>query len=320
MSTLEQISKLTFIVADTGDINSIKKYQPQDATTNPTLIFKASQMQEYQYLVDDAIEFAKKRDDLSFDDKVHLCIDRLLVNFGVEILKIIPGRVSTEIDARLSFDTQKTVKRAKQIIELYEKQGIKRERVLIKIASTFEGIEAGRILEKEGIHVNMTLIFSLTQAISCGEAGVTLISPFVGRILDWYKQKHNKSGYEAQEDPGVLSVKEIFNYYKHFGYKTVVMGASFRNKEEIIELAGVDYLTISPQLLKELSESNIKIEKKLDQEKAKEMKIEKREYTESQFRWEMNENVMANDKLSEGIRVFAQDTVSLEQLIKKKLN
>lgn len=318
MSSLEELSKITFIVADTGEINSIKTFKPQDATTNPTLIYKATKLEEYSHLVENAIKYAKSHENLSKEEQLSLCIDKLLVNFGVEILKIIPGRVSTEIDARLSFDTKKTVEKAKKIIELYEKEGIKKERVLIKIASTWEGIKAGEILEKEGIHVNMTLMFSLAQAIASAESGATLVSPFVGRILDWYKQKFNKT-YEAKEDPGVSSVQEIYNYYKHFGYQTVVMGASFRNKDEIIELAGVDYLTISPQLLKELSESNVKIERKLDIEKAKEMKIEKRIYSESQFRWELNENAMATEKLSEGIRLFAQDTVSLENEIKKKL-
>ena len=332
MSQLEQLRKLTQIVADTGEINTIKEYKPQDATTNPSLIYKAAKLKEYEYLVDDAIKYAKESNKSTKEEQLSLCMDKLFVNFGVEILKIIPGRgqkksffffkiffkVSTEIDARLSFDTKSTVEKAKQIIQLYKDAGVDSDRILIKIASTWEGIQAAEILEKEGIHVNMTLMFSLAQAIAAAEAKTTLVSPFVGRILDWNKKKFNKSSYEPNEDPGVLSVTQIYNYYKNFGYSTVVMGASFRNIDEIRELAGIDLLTISPALLAELAKSDEPLTQKLSVEKAKEEKLEKIVFDESSFRWAMNEDEMATEKLSEGIRVFAKDTVSLEDEIKKK--
>ena len=332
MSQLEQLRKLTQIVADTGEINTRKEYKPQDATTNPSLIYKAAKLKEYEYLVDDAIKYAKESNKSTKEEQLSLCMDKLFVNFGVEILKIIPGRgqkksffffkiffkVSTEIDARLSFDTKSTVEKAKQIIQLYKDAGVDSDRILIKIASTWEGIQAAEILEKEGIHVNMTLMFSLAQAIAAAEAKTTLVSPFVGRILDWNKKKFNKSSYEPNEDPGVLSVTQIYNYYKNFGYSTVVMGASFRNIDEIRELAGIDLLTISPALLAELAKSDEPLTQKLSVEKAKEEKLEKIVFDESSFRWAMNEDEMATEKLSEGIRVFAKDTVSLEDEIKKK--
>eukprot|EP01080_Neovahlkampfia_damariscottae_P006654 gene6654-10819_t len=318
MSQLEQLRKLTQIVADTGEINSIKEYKPQDATTNPSLIYKAAQLKEYEFLVDDAIKFAKENDKLTKEEQLSLCMDKLFVNFGVEILKIIPGRVSTEIDARLSFDTKSTVEKARKIIELYKNAGIDSDRILIKIASTWEGIQAAEILEKEGIHVNMTLMFSLAQAIAAAEAKSTLVSPFVGRILDWNKKKFNKDSYAPHEDPGVLSVTQIYNYYKNFDYKTVVMGASFRNVDEITQLAGIDLLTISPALLSQLAKNDKELTQKLSVEKAKAETLEKIVYTESSFRWAMNEDEMATEKLSEGIRVFAKDTVSLENEIKKK--
>jgi len=261
MSSLDQLKKYTTVVSDTGDFESIKKYKPQDATTNPSLIYSACQLSQYKHLVDDAISYGKSKGK-DKNEKVSLAMDKLAVNFGVEILKIVPGRVSTEVDARLSFDTESNIKKAREIIGLYKDAGIDKERILIKIASTWEGIQAAKELEKEGIHCNMTLLFSLIQAVSCAEAKATLISPFAGRITDFYKQKEGKSSYPPNEDPGVLSVRSIFNYYKHYGYKTVVMGASFRTKEQVMELAGCDLLTVSPQLLEELQNSTAEVPKK----------------------------------------------------------
>eukprot|EP00027_Filamoeba_sp_ATCC50430_P006066 CAMPEP_0168558358 /NCGR_PEP_ID=MMETSP0413-20121227/9928_1 /TAXON_ID=136452 /ORGANISM="Filamoeba nolandi, Strain NC-AS-23-1" /LENGTH=320 /DNA_ID=CAMNT_0008589475 /DNA_START=93 /DNA_END=1055 /DNA_ORIENTATION=- len=315
-NALEQLKQFTTVVADTGDFNSIQKYKPQDATTNPSLLLAASQIEAYQHLVTDAVNYGKKNAS-TIEKQAELALDKMAVNFGLEILKIVPGRVSTEIDARLSFDTDATVKKAREIIALYKEAGIDKERILIKIASTWEGIRAAEILEKEGIHCNLTLLFSLVQAIACAEAGVTLISPFVGRITDFYKAKENKN-YAATEDPGVLSVKRIFNYYKHFGYKTVVMGASFRTKEQIAELAGCDFLTVSPQLLEDLANANIEVTRKLDASKTE--KVSKIDATEKNFRWLLNEDEMATVKLSEGIRKFAADLVKLENEIKKKIS
>lgn len=307
MSQLDELKKLTIIVADTGDFESIAKYKPQDATTNPSLILKAAEKPQYRHLIDDAIKFSK--------GNKSLLMDKLFVNFGIEILKIIPGRVSTEVDAKLSFDTQGSIKKAHELIDLYEKSGIPRQRILIKLASTWEGAEAAKVLEKEKIHCNMTLMFSLAQAIVCAEAGATLISPFVGRILDWYKKNEPNKTFVADNDPGVESVREIYNYYKHFGYKTQVMGASFRNKDEILGLAGCDLLTISPELLDELAKSDGKVEKKLDASRAKDLKMGKLSLDESRFRWELNQNQMATQKLSEGIFKFAEDYAKLEKLI-----
>ncbi|MGI6047642.1 MAG: transaldolase [Petrimonas sp.] len=318
MNLLEQLKTYTQVVADTGDFESIEIYQPVDATTNPSLIYAASQDARYKHLIDDAIDFARK----SSSDKpeqLSKAMDKLAVNFGLEILKIVPGRASTEVDARLSFNTEATVDKAREIIGLYESAGISRERVLIKIASTWEGIKAAEIVEKEKIHCNLTLLFSQVQAIACAEAGVRLISPFVGRILDWHKKDRGVSEIPAAEDPGVISVTNIFNYYKKFGYPTQVMGASFRNIGEICELAGSDLLTISPSLLKQLEATKGIITKKLDADKAREMDIEKITVDEKTFRWMMNEDAMATEKLAEGIRNFTKDLIKLEKQIEKLL-
>lgn len=318
MNLLEQLKTYTQVVADTGDFESIEIYQPVDATTNPSLIYAASQDARYKHLIDDAIDFARK----SSSDKskqLSKAMDKLAVNFGLEILKIVPGRASTEVDARLSFNTEATVDKAREIIGLYESAGISRERVLIKIASTWEGIKAAEIVEKEKIHCNLTLLFSQVQAIACAEAGVRLISPFVGRILDWHKKDRGVSEIPAAEDPGVISVTNIFNYYKKFGYPTQVMGASFRNIGEICELAGSDLLTISPSLLKQLEATKGTITKKLDADKAREMDIEKITVDEKTFRWMMNEDAMATEKLAEGIRNFTKDLIKLEKQIEKLL-
>ncbi len=317
MNLLEQLKTYTKVVADTGDFESIINYKPLDATTNPSLIFAASQQEKYQHLVFDAIQYAKK----SYVDKsqqLKLALDKLSVNFGIKILEIVPGRVSTEVDARLSFDTMGTIQRARDLIALYEKEGISRERILIKIASTWEGIEAAKVLEKEGIHCNLTLLFSLVQAIACAEAQVTLISPFVGRILDWYK-KEGFSFNSPSEDPGVKSVVSIYNYYKKFDYPTQIMGASFRNIQQIIELAGCDLLTISPTLLKELEQTEGILERKLDPEKAKSNDVQRITIDEKIFRWMLNEDAMATEKLAEGIRNFTKDLRKLENKIAELL-
>jgi len=314
---LDQIKQLTKVVADTGDFESMKAYKPQDATTNPSLILQAATKPEYVHLVDRAVA-DRKGSGLTGAKRVEDVIDQILVGFGLEILKIVPGRVSTETDARLSFDTQGSIDKGRHLIALYEKSGISRDRILIKIASTWEGIKAAEVLEKEGIHCNLTLLFSLTQAIACTEAGVQLVSPFVGRILDWYKAA-TKKDYAPAEDPGVVSVTEIFNYYKKHGYRTEVMGASFRNKGEILELAGCDLLTISPALLGELQAGTDPVVKKLDAAKAKAMEIAKRHIDEKTFRYEVNDDQMATEKTADGIRKFAADIVKLEQLVAKKL-
>ncbi len=314
MNKLEQLKKLTTIVSDTGEFEEIKKYHPTDATTNPSLIVSASDKPEYQFLVDDAVQYGKKKGH-NPKEQLALIMDKLFVNFGLEILKIIPGRVSTEVDARLSYDIEGSVNKARALIKLYEEQGINRNRVLIKLASTWEGIKAAEILEKEGIHCNMTLLFSLCQAIGSAEAKVTLISPFVGRILDWYKKSEGKASYPPAEDPGVKSVTEIYNYYKKMGYKTVIMGASFRNSDEILELAGCDLLTIAPKLLDELQKAEGAVPKKLDAEAAKNLPIEKITLDEKTFRWMLSEDAMATEKLAEGIRNFAKDIRKLEKKI-----
>jgi len=311
LSKVEQLKTVTTIVADTGDIDAIRKFQPQDATTNPSLIYKAATMPVYQHLVKDALEYGK--------GDVELVMDKLAVNFGIEITKIVPGYVSTEVDARLSFDKEATITKARKIIALYKEANIPKERILIKIAATWEGIQAAKVLEEEGITCNLTLIFSIAQAIACGDAKCTLISPFVGRIMDWYKKKEGVDGYKPEEDPGVKSVTEIFNYYKKFDYETIVMGASFRNLDEILELAGCDRLTISPKLLGELTEGTGTVDAKLDASKAKDMELEKIDMDEVTFRWMMNENAMATEKLAEGIRNFAADIVKLEEIIKSKI-
>lgn len=317
MNQLDQLKQHTVVVADTGDFEAMRAYKPQDATTNPSLILAASQKAEYKPLVDKAIT-DHKGSSLSGPALVDSVIDSILVNFGLEILKIVPGRVSTEVDARLSFDTEGTLAKARHIIGLYEKAGIPRERILIKIASTWEGIKAAEVLQKEGINCNLTLLFSLAQAVACAEGGIKLISPFVGRILDWYK-KSTGQDYTAAEDPGVQSVTEIYNYYKHFGYKTEVMGASFRNKGEITELAGCDLLTISPALLGELQAAEEPITPKLNAEAAKSLDIKRIANDEKTFRWLLNEDAMATEKTAEGIRKFGEDIVKLEKQIEAAL-
>src|SRR3954464_6094213 len=282
-SQLEQLRKFTIVVADTGDFGSIKEFKPRDATTNPSLIYQATQKEQYFHLLDEVLA-NRKNSGLSGAAQVEDVIDHLLVKFGCEILEIVPGRVSTETDARLSFDTEGSINKGRQLIKLYEEQGIDRKRVLIKIASTWEGIKAGEVLEKEGINCNLTLMFSLPQAVLCAEAGIELISPFVGRIYDWYKASTKKE-YTGAEDPGVQSVKEIYTYYKKFGYKTEVMGASFRNVSQILELAGCDNLPISPELMEELSKSEEPVERKLEPEKAKQAKVERIDLDEKKFRW-----------------------------------
>lgn len=316
LSQLEQLKKITTVVADTGDFAAIKQFAPRDATTNPSLIFKAAQMPEYKFLLDKAI--AENKAKAGGRELLARVFEDLLILFGVEILKIVPGRVSTETDANLSFDTEALVAKARRFIELYQQHGIGRERILIKIASTWEGIRAADILQREGINCNLTLLFSLPQAIACAEAKVKLISPFVGRIMDWHKAKEKKD-FAPAEDPGVLSVKEIYAYYKKFGYATEVMGASFRNAGEILELAGCDLLTISPQLLGELQKSAAPLARQLSPEIARESKIEKIPLDEKKFRWLFNENAMATEKTAEGIRLFNADALKLEQLIAAKL-
>ncbi|MBB5367438.1 MULTISPECIES: transaldolase [unclassified Janthinobacterium] len=307
MNQLEQLKQFTTVVADTGDFQSIQAYTPRDATTNPSLILKAVQKDEYKPLLEKAV---RDRPDASTGD----IIDHLLIAFGLEILKTIPGRVSTEVDARLSFDTAGTVAKGRQLIALYEQAGVARERVLIKIAATWEGIRAAEILEKDGIHCNMTLLFSLAQAIACAEAGAKLISPFVGRIYDWYK-KSTGIDYEGAEDPGVQSVKRIYNYYRKFGYDTEVMGASFRNTSQILELAGCDLLTISPDLLQKLADSDAPVARKLSADTAPGANIVKISLDEKDFRFMLNEDAMATEKLAEGIRAFCVDSGKLKQMI-----
>lgn len=333
---LEQLKEHTIVVSDTGEVSAIKRLQPQDATTNPSLIFKAAKMPEYEKLIDDAVAYAKGDLSLamvrcvvsfSFDRSLvqatHSCFycsqDKVAVNFGTEISKIVPGYVSTEVDARLSFDKDATVAKARKIIELYKEAGVDKSRILIKIAATWEGIQAAEILEKEGITCNLTLIFGLAQAIACAERGITLVSPFVGRIMDWNKKELGVDGFKPEEDPGVISVTAIYNYYKKFGYNTIVMGASFRNTDEILMLAGCDRLTISPALLDELVASTEPLTKRLDPAKAATEDIEKIEMDEKKFRWMLNEDPMATEKLAEGIRNFAADIVHLENIVKEKI-
>jgi transaldolase len=317
ISQLDRLKNFTKVVADTGDFATLKEFTPQDATTNPSLILKAAQMPGYKSLVDKAIGDSKKKS-LSGEALLKAIMDDLLILFGTEILKIVPGRVSTETDAELSFDTEALLAKAKHFIALYKENGVPRERILIKIATTWEGIRAAAALQKEGINCNMTLLFSLPQAVACAEANAKLISPFVGRILDWYKKSTGKD-FAPSEDPGVVSVKEIYAYYKKFGYQTEVMGASFRNKDEIIELAGCDLLTISPNLLGELKSSTESFERKLSPEMAKDSKIERLSLDEKKFRWVLNEDAMATEKLAEGIRVFNADATKLKKYIGEKL-
>ncbi|WP_118785257.1 transaldolase [Haemophilus haemolyticus] len=313
---LDSLRQMTVVVADTGDIDAIKKYQPQDATTNPSLILSASALLQYAPLIDEAVAYAKAQS----NDKTQQLIDaedKLAVNIGLEILKIVPGRISTEVDARLSYNTQATVEKARKLIALYNAAGISNDRILIKIASTWQGIRAAEILEKEGINCNLTLLFSEAQARACAEAGVYLISPFVGRILDWYKANSDKKEYAPAEDPGVISVTKIYNYYKEYGYNTVVMGASFRNVGEITELAGCDRLTIAPALLKELQENSTALVRKLEYKG--EVKAKPQPLTEAEFYWQHNSDAMAVEKLAEGIRKFAVDQEKLETMLSARL-
>jgi transaldolase len=316
-SQLDQLKKITRVVADTGDFESMREFKPQDATTNPSLILQAASKPQYAYILDKVLA-DRKGSGLTGSKQVEDIIDHVLVAFGLEILGIVPGRVSTETDARLSFDTEGSIAKGRQLIAMYEARGISRERILIKIASTWEGIRAAEVLEKEGIRCNLTLLFSLPQAVACAEAKVQLVSPFVGRIYDWYKAAM-KRDYTGAEDPGVQSVTTIFEYYKHFGYKTEVMGASFRNVSQIVELAGSDLLTISPDLLAKLAASTEPVVKKLDEAAAKAAKVERLNLDEKTFRFLVNEDAMATEKTAEGIRKFSADIVKLEQLIASKL-
>jgi transaldolase len=321
-SLLEQLSGMTVVVADTGDINAIRKFKPRDATTNPSLIMAAAQMKEYAPVVDEALGWARKDAGAGAgkDAVVGRAIDRLSVEFGLRILGIVAGRVSTEVDARLSYDTAKTIEKAHALIKQYEAAGTPRERVLIKIASTWEGIRAAEVLEKEGIHCNLTLLFGLHQAIACAEAKVTLVSPFVGRILDWYKKSTGKSGYEPHEDPGVVSVTRVYEYFKHFGHKTEVMGASFRNLGEITELAGCDLLTIAPNFLEELSKTQGALPRKLDAGLASAKSIDRIAMDEATFRRMHSADKMSSDKLDEGIQGFTKAIVTLETLLGDRLD
>jgi len=321
-SLLEQLKQITVVVADTGDIHSIRKFTPRDATTNPSLITAAAQMPEYQDVVRSALDWARRESGKSGalrDDIVKLAVDRLAVEFGLRILQIVPGRVSTEVDARLSHDTAKTLEKARFLMKLYETAGAKRERILIKIASTWEGIRAAEVLEKEGIHCNLTLLFGMHQAIACAEAGVTLISPFVGRILDWYLKDTGRTEYAPAEDPGVVSVTRIYNYFKRHGHKTEVMGASFRNVGEILELAGCDLLTIAPKLLAELASQGGELRRKLDPKAAQQMNIPRQQMNESIFREMHEKDRMAKEKLAEGIEGFAKAQAALESLLMEKM-
>ena len=317
MSKLDALREMTVVVADTGDIEAIRQHQPVDATTNPSLILKAAQLPAYDTLIQEAIEWA--RNCKNSESLVANASDKLAVAIGCEILGIIPGLISTEVDARLSFDRDATVAKARKLIQMYHDAGISKDRILIKIASTWEGIQAAKILESEGIHCNLTLLFNFSQAVACAEAGVTLISPFVGRILDWYKANDPENDYSGSRDPGVQSVTQIYNYYKHHGYKTVVMGASFRNIGEIEQLAGCDKLTISPDLLKQLGEDKNKLGQKLNAADA-ETSIEKISISEAEFRWAMNQDSMACEKLSDGIRRFAADQQALEDKLSQLAN
>src|SRR5579884_2558662 len=312
MTLLESLKKYSIVVADTGDIDAIARLKPQDATTNPSLLYSAAQRPEYRHLVEEAIEYADRQGG-GEAEQADAFMDRLFVAFGREILKHIPGRVSTEVDARLSFDREGTIAKARRLIELYEREGISRERVLIKVASTWEGIRAAEELEREGIHCNLTLLFSFAQAVACAEAGVTLISPFVGRIYDWYKKERGGAEIPPDEDPGVASVTRIYNYYKKYGCTTQVMGASFRNVNQIIRLAGCDLLTISPELLEKLELTEGTLDRKLDPVTAKASKEKKLHLDEKTFRWMHNEDAMATEKLAEGIRKFNSDSSHLQE-------
>lgn len=315
---LDQLKDFTVVVADTGDFEAMKAYQPRDATTNPSLILQAAEKEEYAHLVDQAVTEVGRKGPLGGQARTDVVLDRILILFGLRILDIVPGRVSTEVDARLSFDRDGTLEKARQLIAAYEKEGHSRDRILIKIAATWEGIKAAEVLEKEGIHCNLTLLFSFPQAVACAEAGVKLISPFVGRIYDFYKARDGRD-FSGDEDPGVISVRKIYDYYKKFGYTTEVMGASFRNKGQIVSLAGCDLLTISPGLLGELQESTETVARRLSPEDAAASKLDQVSLDEKSFRFEFNEDPMAVEKTADGIRKFAADIVKLEKLVAKKL-
>ena len=319
MNSLDRLKQHTVIVADTGDIDSIARNKPQDATTNPSLIAKAAQMPQYAELITEAVEAgqndAARIAGHSRQQLLNAVLDRLSVIFGLRILKIVPGRVSVEVDARLSFDENATVDKGRQLIQLFADHGVSKDRILIKIASTWEGIRAAERLEHEGIHCNLTLLFGFGQAVACAEAGVTLISPFVGRILDWYKKSQGVAGYAIDQDPGVLSVYRIYNYYKRHGYNTQVMGASFRSVDQVKALCGCDLLTVSPSLLTELSGSDVDVPRKLDAQSSRSMDLEKISLDERAFRWTLNQDAMATEKLSEGIRGFADDLESLSRFV-----
>ena len=318
MNLLDQLRAMTVVVADTGEIEAIRKYMPQDATTNPSLIYKAASSGAYQHLIDDAIEYGRSASGGS-ETQLEACLDKLFVNFGTEILEIIPGRVSTEVDALLSFDVEGTIRKAERLIELYEQAGVGRERVLIKVASTWEGIRAAERLERSGIHCNLTLLFSFPQAAACADAGVTLVSPFVGRIYDWYKNAWQVDDIAPEDDPGVQSVRQIYAYFKKHGYPTQVMGASFRHVGQILALAGCDLLTISPQLLAELSTMQGRLERKLSVEAARAQEIERVALDEKTFRWQVNEDAMATEKLAEGIRKFRADLLKLADSVRERV-
>lgn len=317
MNLLEQLKKHSKIVADSGDFESIRKFKPMDSTTNPSLIYAASQDHRYAHLLDEALAYARRKS-TDTHKQMGFALDRLFINFGLEILKIVPGRVSTEVDARYSFDTEGSIRKARELIALYKESGVDRERILVKLASTWEGIRAAEILTKEGIRCNMTLLFSMPQAIACAEAGVQLVSPFVGRVLDWHLKSQPDQHFSPEKEPGVLLVTDIYNYYKKFSHKTEIMGASFRNTGEILALAGCDLMTIGPSFLTELEKTEGVVEKKLTIEKAMEREMEKTNMDQKKFRWLMNENNMASEKLSEGIRIFTEDVLKLQSLLLKR--
>ena len=317
MTLLEQLKKHSKIVADSGDFESIRKFKPMDSTTNPSLIYAASQDHRYAHLLDEALAYARRKS-TDTQKQMGFALDKLFINFGLEILKIVPGRVSTEVDARYSFDTEGSIRKARELIALYKESGIDRERILVKLASTWEGIRAAETLTKEGIRCNMTLLFSTSQAIACAEAGVQLISPFVGRVLDWHRKSQPDQHFSPENEPGVLLVKDIYNYYKKFGHKTEIMGASFRNTGEILALAGCDLMTIGPSFLTELEKTEGVVEKKLTMEKAMESDIQKTSMDQKKFRWLMNENNMASEKLAEGIRNFTEDILKLQSLLLRR--
>lgn len=317
MNLLEQLKKYSKIVADSGDFESIRKFKPMDSTTNPSLIFTASQDHRYAHLLDEALAYARRKS-TDTHKQMGIALDRLFINFGLEILKIVPGRVSTEVDARFSFDTEGSVRKARELIALYKESGIDRERILVKLASSWEGIRAAETLTKEGIHCNMTLLFSMTQAIACADAGVQLISPFVGRVLDWHLKIEPHQHFSPEKEPGVLLVQDIYDYYKKFGHKTEIMGASFRNTGEILSLAGCDLMTIGPSFLTELEKTEGVVEKKLTIEKALASGVEKMSMDQKKFRWLMNENNMAAEKLAEGIRIFTEDLLKLQSLLLRR--